>query len=203
MVLAHFIIAKLQSPLWSSFRRPLLRWEWIVTNWYALSLRVHRKVPATMLRPNSEVSWDFHHRRMKFLISHVCSLPENILCADTFFWNQKSLCCQLPSEIWQPISFLQYARNICHLYSLLAPIKTIMNSILSGWTPHIPILFTIAVARIHLINALSFQKWLYIRPSNFSLEWLWIVLTQNQVAIRIILLQLLWKIRLSEQLQLQ
>ena len=53
---------------------------------------------------------------------------------------------------------LFYAKSICHLYRLLAPIKTIVNTILSGWATHIPIFFIIAVARIHLTNAFSFQK---------------------------------------------
>ena len=54
--------------------------------------------------------------------------------------------------------YLFYVKNICHLYSLLAPIKTIVNSILSGWTTHVPIFFAIAVVGIHLTNALSSQK---------------------------------------------
>ena len=73
--------------------------------------------------------------------------------------------------------YLFHFKNICHLYSLLAPIKTIMNSILSGWTEHVLIFFAIAVAGIHLTNALSSQKWLYILPSSFFLEWLLIVFT--------------------------
>ena len=35
------------------------------------TMRIRHMVPATMLRPNSGVSWDFHHRRTKFFISHV------------------------------------------------------------------------------------------------------------------------------------
>ena len=54
--------------------------------------------------------------------------------------------------------YLFYGKNICHLYSLLAPTRTIVNSILSGWTEHVPIFFAIAVAGIHLTNALSSQK---------------------------------------------
>ena len=66
---------------------------------------IRRMVPATMLRPNSGVSWDFHHRRTKFFISHVWSPPKNILCPVTFFWNQN------PHVVgslhrWQPIPFL-------------------------------------------------------------------------------------------------
>ena len=75
--------------------------------------------------------------------------------------------------------------------------KNIVNSILSGWTTHITMFFIIAVATIHLTNALSSQKWLYIQSSNFFLEWLLTFLTQNQVASRIILLQLMRSIRLS------
>ena len=63
-----------------------------------------RMVPATMLRPNSGVSWDFHHRRTKFLISHVWSPPKNILCPVTFFWNQNPHVVGSPHR-WQPISF--------------------------------------------------------------------------------------------------
>ena len=54
--------------------------------------------------------------------------------------------------------YLFYARNICHLDSLLGPIKNIVNFILSGWTTHITIFFTIAVAAINLTNALSSQN---------------------------------------------
>ena len=35
--------------------------------------------------------------------------------------------------------YLFYARNICHLDSLLGPIKNIVNFILSEWTTHITI----------------------------------------------------------------
>ena len=62
--------------------------------------------------------------------------------------------------------YLFYAKNICHLYSLLAPIRTIVNSILSGWTTRIPIFFAIAVAEIHLTNALSSQK-MTLYPVSF------------------------------------
>ena len=54
--------------------------------------------------------------------------------------------------------YLFYTKNICHLYSLLAPIKAIVNSILPGWTTHIPIFFAVTVAGIHLSNTLSFGK---------------------------------------------
>ena len=79
----------------------------IITNWHALSLTDHvqrRMVPATMLRWNSGVSWDFHHRRTKFFISHVWSPPKNILCPVTFFWNQNPHVVGSPHR-WQPISF--------------------------------------------------------------------------------------------------
>ena len=63
---------------------------------------IRRMVPATILRPNSGVSWDFHHRRTKFFISHVWSPPKNIL---SYFWNQN------PHVVgslhrWQSIPFL-------------------------------------------------------------------------------------------------
>ena len=134
---------------------------------------IRRMVPATILRPNSGVSWDFHHRRTKFFISHVWSPPKNILCPVTFFGTKIPM---LSAPFIDGSPYLFYAKNICHLYSLLAPIKTIVNSILSGWTTRIPMFFAIAVAEIHLTNALSSQKWLYILPSNFFLEWLLIVL---------------------------
>ena len=53
--------------------------------------------------------------------------------------------------------YLFYAKHICHLYSLLTPIKAIVNSILSGWAAHITIFLTITVARIHLINVKFWQ----------------------------------------------
>ena len=136
---------------------------------------IRRMVPATMLRRNSGVSWDFHHRRTKFFISHVWSPPKNILCPVTFFGTKIPM---LSASFIDGSPYLFYTKNICHLYSLFAPIKTIVNSILSGWTAHITIFLTITVARIHLTNALNlFQKWLYILPSNFFLEWLLIVFT--------------------------
>ena len=55
-------------------------------------------------------------------------------------------------------SYLFYTKNICHLYSLLAPIKAIVNSILPGWTTRITMFFVFAVAGIRLTNALSSQK---------------------------------------------
>ena len=130
---------------------------------------IRRMVPATMLRPNSGVSWDFHHRRTKFFISHVWSPPKNILCPVTFFGTKIPM---LSVPIIDGSPYLFYVKNICHLYSLLASIKTIVNSILSGWTTHVPIFFAIAVAAgIHLTNALSSEKWLYILPSSFTTYW--------------------------------
>ena len=67
-------------------------------------------------------------------------------------------------------AYLFHAEHICHLYSLLAPIKTIVNTILSGRTTHITIFLTIAVAQINLPNAFRFQKWLRILPPNFFLQ---------------------------------
>ena len=61
-----------------------------------------------------------------------------------------------PSVDGRPHLF--YAKNICHLYILLGPIKNIVNSILSGWTTHITMFSIIAVAAIHLTNALNSQK---------------------------------------------
>ena len=124
---------------------------------------IRRMVPATMLRPNSGVSWDFHHRRTKLFISHVWSPPKNILCPVTFFWNQNPHVVG-PLHRWQPIPFL--CQNICHLYSLLAPIRTIVNSILQGWTTRMTMFFVIAVAEIRLTNALSSQK-MTLYPVSF------------------------------------
>ena len=95
-----------------------------------------------MLRPNLGVSWDFHHRRTKFFISHVWSPPKNILCPVTFFGTKIPM---LSAPFIDGSPYLFYAKNICHLYSLLAPIRTIVNSILSGWATRIPIFFAIAV----------------------------------------------------------
>ena len=129
---------------------------------------IRRMVPAMMLRPNSGVSWDFHHRRTKFFISHVWSLPKNFLCSVTFFGTKIPM---LSASFIDGSPYLFYAKHICHLYSLFAPIKAIVNSILPGWTTHIPIFFAVAVAGIHLTNALSSQKWLYILPSSFTTYW--------------------------------
>ena len=155
---------------------------------------IHCMVPATMMRSNSGMSWDFHHRRTKFFMSRVRSLPKHFLCSVTFL-GTKTTMLLAPFVACSP--YLFYAKNICHLDSLLEPIKNIVNPILLGWKTHITIFFTIVVAAIHITNALSSQKWLYIHPSNFFLEWLLTVLTQNQVASRIILLQLMRSIRLS------
>ena len=111
--------------------------------------------------------------------------PLEISMSSYFFWNQ------IPMLLTPSIDgslYLFYARNICHLDSLLGPIKNIVNFILSGWTTHITMSFIIAVAAIHLTNALSSHKWLYIPPSNFFLLTIY---TQNQVASRITLLQLI------------
>ena len=62
--------------------------------------------------------------------------------------------------------YLFYAKNICHLYSLLAPIRTIVNSILQGWTTRMTMFFVIAVAEIRLTNALSSQK-MTLYPVSF------------------------------------
>ena len=109
--------------------------------------------------------------------------PLEISMSSYFFWNQ------IPMLLTPSIDgslYLFYARNICHLDSLLGPIQNIVNFILSGWTTHITIFFTIAVAAINLTNALSSQNWLDIPPSNFFLL---IDLPQNQVVIRIIVFQ--------------
>ena len=151
----------------------LFRWE---------TMCIRRMVPATILRPNSGVSWDFHHRHTKFFISHVWSPPKNILCPVTFFGTKIPM---LSAPFIDGSPYLFYVKNICHLYSLLAPIRAIVNSILSGWTTRIPIFFAIAVAEIHLTNALSSEKLLYILRPNFFFEWILIVFTQNHVAIRI------------------
>ena len=123
-----------------------------------------------------------YHRRTKFFISHVSSLLKNVLCPVTFLE---------PKSQW---SHLLYAESICHFHSLRGSIETIVSTILSGRTTHIQIFFIIALVWIHLTNAFRFQKWLRIVPSNFFLEWLLIVLAQNQVSIRIIRLQLVWQI---------
>ena len=55
---------------------------------------------------------------------------------------------------------LFYAKNICHLKALRHSfaVKNIVNSILSECTTHITMFYIIAVAAIHLINALSTQR---------------------------------------------
>ena len=127
------------------------------------TMNIHRMVPATMLRRNSGVSWDFHLRCTKFFISHVWSPPKNISWPVTFFGTKIPM---LLAPLIDGSPYLFYAKNICHLYSLLAPIRTIVNSILSGWTTRIPIFFAIAVAEIHLTNALSSQK-MTLYPVSF------------------------------------
>ena len=66
---------------------------------------MRRMVPATILLPNSGVSWDFDHRRTKFFISHVSSLPKSILCPVTSFWNQ-NLHVVGSLRRWAPTPFL-------------------------------------------------------------------------------------------------
>ena len=127
------------------------------------TMRIRRIVPATMLRPNSGVSWDFHYRRTKFFISHVWSPPKNILCPVTFFGTKIPM---LSAPFIDGSPYLFYAKNICHLYSLLAPIRTIVNSILQGWTTRMTMFFVIAVAEIRLTNALSSQK-MTLYPVSF------------------------------------
>ena len=106
-------------------------------------------VPATMMRSNSGMSWDFHHRRTKFFMSRVRSLPKHFLCSVTFL-GTKTTMLLAPFVACSP--YLFYAKNICHLDSLLEPIKNIVNPILLGWKTHITIFFTIVVAGIHLIR---------------------------------------------------
>ena len=147
-----------------------------------------------MMRSNSGMSWDFHHRRTKFFMSRVRSLPKHFLCSVTFLGTKTTM---LLAPFVACSSYLLYAKIICNLDSLLEPIKNIVNPKLSGWKTHITIFSTIAVTAIHLTNAFRSQKWLYIHPSSFFLESLLIVLTQNQVASRIILLQPMRSNRLS------
>ena len=83
-------------------------------------------------------------------------VPLRIFYAQLLFFGTKIPMLSAPLIDGSP--YLFHFKNICHLYSLLAPIETIMNSILSGWTEHVPICFAIAVAGIHLTNAHSSQK---------------------------------------------
>ena len=92
-------------------------------------------------------------RSSSFLMYEV---PLRIFYVQLLFFGTKIP--MLSAPLIDGIPYLFHFKNICHLYSLLAPIKTIMNSILSGWTEHVPIFFAIAVAGIHLTNALSSQK---------------------------------------------
>ena len=101
-------------------------------------------VPATILRPNSGLSSDFHYRCAKFFLPHVSSLPKNILCPDTFFGTKFPML--LASFIDDCPCYL--CRKHHHVCILHAPIKTIVNIIQSGWTTHISIFFTIGEARI-------------------------------------------------------
>ena len=140
---------------------------------------IRRILPATTLRPNSKCheTSTTATRSSSFLMYEVSlrifygQLP--------FFLKPKSSWCRLLHR-WQPIPFL-CQKHLRPSLQLACADQTIVNSILSGWTTHIPIFFAIAVARIHLSNALSFQKWLYIPPSNFCLEWILIVLPQHKV----------------------
>ena len=65
---------------------------------------IHCMVPVTMLRSNSGMSWDFHHDRTKFFISHVWS-PLRIFYVQLLFLEPKSRCYQLLHR-WQHIPFL-------------------------------------------------------------------------------------------------
>ena len=63
--------------------------------------------------------------------------------------------------------YLFYAKNIRHLYSLLAPIRTIVNSILQGWTTRMTMFFGIAVTEIRLTDALSSSQKMTLYPVSF------------------------------------
>ena len=71
-----------------------------------------------------------------------------------FFGNQN------PYDQLDGSPHLFYAKNICHLKALRHSfaVKNIVNSILSECTTHITMFYIIAVAAIHLTNALSSQK---------------------------------------------
>ena len=62
--------------------------------------------------------------------------------------------------------YLFYVKSICHLYSLLAAIRTIVNSILPGWTTRIAMFFFIAVAGIRSLM-LSVLKKMTLYPVSF------------------------------------
>ena len=70
-------------------------------------------------------------RSSSFLMYEV---PLRIFYVQLLFFGTKIPMLSAPFIDGSP--YLFYAKNICHLYSLLAPIKTIVNSILSGWTTY-------------------------------------------------------------------
>ena len=108
----------------------------MITNWHALSLRDHVHTQhgasddtASKLRsvirlppPPHEV---LHFSCMKS--------PENVLCPVTFFGAKISM---LSAPFIDGSPYLFYTKNICHLYSLFAPIKTIVNSFQNLTLPH-------------------------------------------------------------------
>ena len=143
----------------------------IITNLHALSLRDHVHTPAaasddaaSKLRSVMRLPPPPHEA----LCFSWMKSPKEYSMSSYFFGPKKPM---LSAPFIDVSPYLFYSKNICHLYSLLAPIKTIVNSILSGWTTHVPIFFAIAVAGIHLTNGLSSQKWLYILPSSFTTYW--------------------------------
>ena len=100
-------------------------------------------------------------RSSSFLMYEV---PLRIFYVQLLFFGTKIPMLSAPFIDGSP--YLFYAKNICHLYSLLAPIRTIVNSILQGWTTRMTMFFVIAVAEIRLTNALSSQK-MTLYPVSF------------------------------------
>ena len=97
-------------------------------------------------------------------------VPLKIFYVQLLFFGTKIPMLSAPFIDGSP--YLFYAKNICHIYTLLAPIRTIVNSILQGWTTRMTMFFVIAVAEIRLTNALiSSQKNDFIPgilPSSFN-----------------------------------
>ena len=100
-------------------------------------------------------------RSSSFLMYEV---PLRIFYVRLLFFGTKIPMLSAPLIDGSP--YLFHFKNICHLYSLLAPIRTIVNSILQGWTTRMTMFFVIAVAEIRLTNALSSQK-MTLYPVSF------------------------------------
>ena len=114
-----------------------------------------------MLLSNSGMSWDFHHRRTKFFMSRVWSLPKHFLSSVTFLGTKTPMllapfvaCRPKTSAIFT--AFLDRSKTYreFHFVGMNDTHNDLCHHCFSFDKPH-----------------LSYQKWLYILPSTFNTYW--------------------------------